>query len=63
MISWIWLIPALMAGAMFGIFAVALVNGGRRDDQHEVGCSCDFAARIFRGGFHGRIRRGTGVQK
>ena len=32
MISWIWLIPALMAGAMFGVFAIALVNGGRKDE-------------------------------
>ena len=29
MISWIWLIPAAIAGALFGIFAVALVSAGR----------------------------------
>ena len=29
MIAWWWIIPAAIAGALFGIFAVALVSAGR----------------------------------
>ena len=32
MIAWWWLIPAVMAGAIFGIFAIAIVRNGRGDD-------------------------------
>ena len=31
MIAWWWIIPALMAGALFGIFAVAICSTGRND--------------------------------
>ena len=29
MIAWWWLIPAVIAGMLFGIFAIALVSAGR----------------------------------
>lgn len=33
MISFWWLIPAVMAGALFGIFAIALVSGNKGGDD------------------------------
>jgi len=32
-ISFWWLIPAVMIGAIFGIFAIALVSGNRNGDD------------------------------
>lgn len=35
MISWVWLIPAAMVGAILGILALAIVSNGRNDNDNE----------------------------
>lgn len=33
MIAWWWLIPAVIAGAMFGILLIAIVSASWRDER------------------------------
>lgn len=33
MIAWWWLIPAVIGGAMFGVFMIALANASWKDDE------------------------------
>lgn len=35
MISVLWMIPAMIFGALLGIFAIALVNAGRDDHPDQ----------------------------
>jgi hypothetical protein len=35
MISWLWLIPAFLAGEMVGIMAIAIISGRQNDDEHS----------------------------
>lgn len=35
MISWLWLIPAMMAGAMCGILLIAIVSASWKDDDRR----------------------------
>lgn len=35
MISWVWLIPAVMAGAMIGILLIAIVSASWKDDDRR----------------------------
>jgi hypothetical protein len=35
MISWLWLIPAFLAGEMVGIMAIAIISGRRNNDEHS----------------------------
>ena len=35
MISWLWMVPAFLAGMTAGVFLLALASGGHEEDRND----------------------------